>query len=138
MACLVLGEDISSIDLFVLGQLFAFGSIVLHANSIGRLDKIENFAPEHRIRFGNLEYVTDTRGDLVFAGFTASPCTPMGLDVPAPEFSPDPIYGSSSAPQEASSLDGSTLSEDQESPSTAPVMPIEDSTLGLNVQAVFG
>lgn len=66
-------------DLFVPGQLFAFGSIMLHADSTGHLDQIDNFAPERQIRFGHLEYVTDAWGDLVFTGFT----TPQGLVAPA-------------------------------------------------------
>ena len=67
MARLIIGEGIRSGDFFVPGQLFVFSSIVLHANPTGRLDQIDNFAPEHRIRFSNLEYFADRRGDLVFA-----------------------------------------------------------------------
>ena len=76
MARLFIGDGVNSGDLFVLGQLFAFGSIVLDANPTCHLDQINNFAPEHRIRFGNLEYIADARGDLVFAGFTTVPDTP--------------------------------------------------------------
>jgi hypothetical protein len=47
MAHLIVGEGIGSRDFFVPGQLFAFGSIVLHADPTGRLDQIDNFAPEH-------------------------------------------------------------------------------------------
>ena len=56
MARAIIGKGIESGDFFVPGQLFSFGSIVLHANPTGHLDQIDNFAPEHRIRFGNLEY----------------------------------------------------------------------------------
>ena len=94
MAHLIIAEGISSRDLFVTGQLFAFGSIVLHANSAGHRDQIDNFAPEHRIRFVNLEYVADVRGDLVFTGFTTSSRTPMGLAVPALESPSESIYRS--------------------------------------------
>ena len=92
MAHLIIGDGISSGDPFVPGQLFLFGSIVLHANPTYHLDLINNFTPEHRIRFSNLEYVADARGNLVLAGFTSS----ADLVFLAPELFPDPIYRSAS------------------------------------------
>ena len=126
MAHLIIIEGVNSGDLFVLGQLFAFGSIVLHANPTGHLDQINIFGPEHRIRFGNLEYVADARGDLVFAGFAASPCPPMGSYEPTPEPPPHLLYVSTSIPQQASSSDGSTQTGILESTSTMPVMHAKD------------
>ena len=48
-----------------------FGGFVLRANSADRLEQVDSYAPGHQIRFGNLNYITDIRGDLVFEGFTA-------------------------------------------------------------------
>ena len=48
-------------DIFVPGKLFALGSIVLHADSAGRLDQI--------MQFGSLEYIADSRGDLALSGW---------------------------------------------------------------------
>jgi hypothetical protein len=138
MARLIIEDGVSSGDLFVRGELFMLSSIVLHTNPTHHLDQINNFAPKHRIRFGNLEYVTDTRGNLVFAGFVASSCTPVGLAVPTPELSPNTIYRSALTPQPTSSSDCSTLSGRQEPPSATPVMPAEDPASGLNTEAVFG
>lgn len=44
---MIIGDGISSRDIFVPGQLFPFGGIVLHANSAGRLDQFDSFAPKH-------------------------------------------------------------------------------------------
>ena len=46
MARLVISDGIRTGDVFIPGQLFAFGGIVLHANSAGHLDQINNFAPK--------------------------------------------------------------------------------------------
>ena len=52
-----------------------FGGFVLRANSIGRLEEVDSYAPGHQIRFGNLNYVADIRGDLIFEGFSTSSAT---------------------------------------------------------------
>ena len=39
------------------------------ANSLGRLEQIESYAPGHQVRFGSLNYTADIRGDLIFDGF---------------------------------------------------------------------
>jgi hypothetical protein len=88
MARLIIGEGVTSEDLFIPGQLFMFGSIVLHANPTGHTDQIGNFAPEHQIHFGNLEYIADVRADLVFTGFTTSPRTPWASLCPLWSLSP--------------------------------------------------
>ena len=59
----VLGET------FLPGQIFVFGSFALRANSLGHLEQIDSYAPSHQVRFGNLNYTADIRGDLIFDGF---------------------------------------------------------------------
>ena len=66
-------------ETFLPGQIFIFGSFALRANSIGQLEQIDNYAPGHQISFGNLNYVTNIRGDLIFQGF-AAPITALALD----------------------------------------------------------
>ena len=56
-------------DIFVLGQLFVFGGIVLHAYLTGHLGCADNFAPNQVLMFGSLEYTADTQGDLVLSGW---------------------------------------------------------------------
>ena len=58
----ILGET------FSLGQIFVFGGFALWANSLGHLEKIDSYAPIHQVRFGNLNYTADVRGDLIFDG----------------------------------------------------------------------
>ena len=50
-----------------------FGGFALRANSLGQLEQIDSFAPGHQIRFGNLNYTADIRGDLIFDGFGPVP-----------------------------------------------------------------
>ena len=59
----VLGET------FLPGQIFVFGGFALRANSLGHLEQIDGYAPGHQVRFGNLNYTADIRGDLIFDGF---------------------------------------------------------------------
>ena len=59
----VLGET------FLPGQIFMFGGFALRANSLGRLEHIDSYAPGHQVRFGNLNYTADIHGDLIFDGF---------------------------------------------------------------------
>ena len=66
-------------EVFLPGQIFVFGGFVLRANSIGHLEKIDSHAPGHQISFGNLDYVADIRGDLIFQGFT-TPTSTLALD----------------------------------------------------------
>ena len=42
-----------------------------HAGSTGHLGRVDDFAPNYEIRFGNLEHVSDSRGDLVLTGILA-------------------------------------------------------------------
>ena len=56
-----------------------FGGFAPQANSLGHLEQIDNYAPGHQISFGNLDYVADVRGDLIFQGF-ATPTSALALD----------------------------------------------------------
>ena len=63
-----------------------FGGFTLRANSLGHLEQINSYAPGHQVRFGNLNYTTDIRGDLIFDGFGPVPEAPdrhdeHGLDL---------------------------------------------------------
>lgn len=49
MARLIISDDICNEDVFALGQIFAFGSVVLHVDPTGRLDRIGNLAPDQEI-----------------------------------------------------------------------------------------
>ena len=73
-------------ETFLPGQMFVFGSFALRANSLGHLEQIDSYAPSHQIRFGNLNYMADIRGDLIFDGFGPVPGAPdsygeHGLDL---------------------------------------------------------
>ena len=56
-------------ETFLPGKIFVFGGFALRANSLGHLEQIESYAPGHQVKFGNLNYTTDIRGDLIFDGF---------------------------------------------------------------------
>ena len=56
-------------ETFLPGQIFVFGGLALRANSLGHLEQIDSYAPIHQVRFGNLNYTADIRGDLIFDGF---------------------------------------------------------------------
>jgi hypothetical protein len=77
---LIISNSASRRDTFVPGQLFAFGSVMLHAGPAGLLGRVDSFTPDQEIRFGNLEFVTDSRGDLILTGSSASPEGPVNLE----------------------------------------------------------
>lgn len=52
MVCLVISEEICNKDVFVRGQIFAFGSIVLHAEPASHLGQVESFTPVRKSRSG--------------------------------------------------------------------------------------
>ena len=56
-----------------------FGGFALRANSLGHLEQIDSYTPGHQISFGNLHYVADIQGALIFGGFVA-PITVLALD----------------------------------------------------------
>ena len=67
-------------ETFLPGQTFVFGGFALRANSLGQLEQIDSFAPSHHIRFGNLNYMADIRGDLIFDGLGPAPGAPDSHD----------------------------------------------------------
>ena len=71
MARLIFNNDAVSGETFLPGQLFMFGGFTLRANSIGYPKQIDSYTPSNQIRFGSLNYVADTRGVLIFKGFSA-------------------------------------------------------------------
>ena len=79
MAPSIIYNNVVQGEIFLPGQIFVFGSFALWANSLGHLEQIDSYAPGHQISFGNLNYVADIRGDLIFEGF-AAPTTAPALD----------------------------------------------------------
>ena len=67
-------------ETFLPGQIFVFGGFALRANSLGHLEQIDSYAPGHQIRFGNLNYMADILGDLIFDGFGPVPGAPDSHD----------------------------------------------------------
>ena len=67
-------------DTFLPGQIFVFGGFVLCAISLGHLEQIDSYAPGHQVRFRNLNYTADIRGDLIFNGFGPAPGAPDSYD----------------------------------------------------------
>ena len=53
-----------------------FGGFMLRADSLGRLEQTDSYAPGHKISFGNLNNTAYIRGDLIFDGFEPLPCAP--------------------------------------------------------------
>ena len=70
----VLGET------FLPGQIFVFSGFALRANLLGHLEQIESYAPGHQVRFGNLKYIADIHGDLIFDGFKPLTGAPYSRD----------------------------------------------------------
>ena len=69
----IIDSDAVQGETFLPGQIFVFGGFALRANSLGHLEQIDSYAPGHQVRFGNLNYTTDIRGDLIFDGFRPTP-----------------------------------------------------------------
>ena len=63
-------------EAFLPGQIFVFSGFALRANSLGHLEQIDSYAPGHQVRFGNLNYTADIRGDLIFDGFEPMAAAP--------------------------------------------------------------
>ena len=61
-------------ETFLPRQIFVFGGFALRANSLGHLEQIDSYAPSHQVRFENLNYMADIRGDLIFDGFASTLC----------------------------------------------------------------
>ena len=78
MAPTIIDSGVVQGETFLPGQIFVFGGFALRANSLGHLEQIESYAPGHQVRFGNLNYTANVRGDLIFDGFEPLPCAPRG------------------------------------------------------------
>ena len=76
MASSIVNLDAVQGETFLPGQIFVFGGFALRANSLGHLEQIESYAPDHQVRFGSLNYTADLRGDLIFDGFEPQPSVP--------------------------------------------------------------
>ena len=80
MAPSIISNDVVQGETFLPGQIFVFGGFVLRANSLGHLEQIESYTPGHQVRFGNLNYTADIRGDLIFYGFEPMSGAPHSHD----------------------------------------------------------
>ena len=80
MASLIINNDAVQGETFLPGQIFVFGGFTLRANSLGHLEQIDSHAPGHQVKFGNLNYMADIRGDLIFDGFGPEPGAPDSHD----------------------------------------------------------
>ena len=99
-------------ETFLPGQIFMFDGFALRANSLGHLEQIDSYAPGHQVRFGNLNYMADICGDLIFNGFGPTPGAPDSHDVHgldllsdsardiAPEGAPDLNLGQIAPPED--------------------------------------
>jgi hypothetical protein len=116
MARLVISNSIHSGGVFIPGQLFAFGSIILHADPTGHLGWVDGFAPDQEIRFGNLKFCTDSWGDLVLAGFSAPPEGPANPEALTSN-SAYPAIGLAATPDPALSSDSISTLDGLGSPS---------------------
>ena len=66
MAPSIINNDMVQGETFLPRQIFVFGGFALRANLLGYLEQIDSYALGHQVRFGNLNYTTDIRGDLIF------------------------------------------------------------------------
>ena len=76
MAPTIIDSDAVQGETFLPGPIFIFGGFALRANSLGRLEQIESYAPSRQVRFGSFNYTADIRGDLIFDGFEPQPSVP--------------------------------------------------------------
>ena len=77
----IIHSDAVQGEVFLPGQIFIFGGFALRANSLGHIEQIDSYAPGHQVRFGNLNYTADVRGDLIFDGFGLVSGAPNSRDV---------------------------------------------------------
>ena len=80
MAPSIINNNAVEGETFLPGQIFMFGGFALRANSLDHLEQIDSYAPGHQVRFGNPNYTTDIRGDLIFDGFEPLPCASRSRD----------------------------------------------------------
>ena len=80
MAPSIVNDDAVQGETFLPGQIFVFGGFALRANLLGHLEQIDSYVPGHQIRFRNLNYTEDIRGDLIFEGFETAAIAPPFSD----------------------------------------------------------
>ena len=68
MASSIINNDAVQGETSLPRQTFVFDGFALRANSLGHLEQIENYTPGRQVRFGNLNFTADIRGDLIFDG----------------------------------------------------------------------
>ena len=89
-----------------------FGGFAVRANSLGHLEQIESYAPVHQVRFGNLNYTADIRGDLIFDGFEPMSGAPHNHDEHDLALPSDSVREITPATTPALNLEQIVLSED--------------------------
>ena len=92
MAPSIIASDAVQGEAFLHGQIFIFGGFALWANSLGHLEQIESYAPGRQVRFGNLNYTADIRGDLIFDGFEPMSGAPHSHDEHDLALPPDSVW----------------------------------------------
>ena len=80
MAPSIVYSDVVQGETFLPRQIFVFGGFVMRANLLCQLKQIDSYAPGHQVRFRNLNYTADIRGDLIFDGFGPVPVAPDSHD----------------------------------------------------------
>ena len=80
MAPSIIYNNVVQGEVFLPRQIFVFGGFALRANSLGHLEQINSYAPGHQVRFGNLNYTANIRGDLIFDGFGPASGVPNSHD----------------------------------------------------------
>src|SRR3954463_10233382 len=113
MAPLIISDDAVQGETFLPGRIFVFCGFALRANSVGRLEQIESYAPGHQVRFGSLNYTADIRGDLIFDGFEPQPSAPHCLDGHDLALSPDSALEAAHAPVPTINSEPTALIEDE-------------------------
>ena len=119
MAPLIISNDEVQGETFLPGQIFVFGGFALRANSLGRLEQIESYAPGHQVRFGSLNYTADIRGDLIFDGFEPQPSVPHCREEHDIALLPNGVLEAAHAP--APTLDSDLVSSEVWGQDTASV-----------------
>ena len=87
MARLVISNEICSKDILFPNQIFIGGNVSSHAVPTGYLGQIGSYAPDQGIRFGTLEFVADSRGELVLIGPSTLMEEPADPDASTPRTS---------------------------------------------------
>ena len=80
MAPSIIFNDAVQGEVFLPRQIFVFGGFILRANSLGHLEQIDSYVPDHQVRFGSLNYTADIRRDLIFDGFEPMTGAPYSHD----------------------------------------------------------